>query len=510
MLNGIDGIIPQWLTTKKKMDHKNEGDIEYSLLPQQVDQGRSTPPYYKIIRRRRHYGWVLPVIWMEFMAISLTRAIIPPLLVQYLDNDNNIYWIMGCVECIRGAFAFLSCPLMGQWSDVIGRRPCLFVAVLGTCSPLLLQFMFLLLTDWTTKTRMILFVISLAISGIFCTTFTLTFAYIADTTSTKDNNDHHHITPYGFALATFGFAFTIGPMMGAYLKEERYVFGTSFLFLLIDLLYIAFILPESKPNTTSSKRSNESNNNKNTIVLPWDIVSSSKLVWTVGMVSFYYYIALWGVLSTLTLYVTQRFHMTSQELGHLLSLLGLCTMLSEAILVQYIQPGYEYRAIQLGLTSFTLQCILLGCAYQKWHLYPCILLSIFGNLVYPSLTSLIVYSSSHYDHHDVGQLLGAIHGIKALTEGIGPLCFGLIFSFSNHNHHHFTGWPYFLLSIFPMLALYQCQYLQYETNDNDCIDKKIIIHKRTNNNNNNGSQYYEEEQEMINLLSSSSFSSTES
>ena len=495
MLNGIDGIIPPWLTTKKKMgpledeEDYSRSSIEYSLLSQQANEEKH------IIRRRirRHYGWVLPVIWMEFMAISLTRAIIPPLLVQYLDHDNNIYWIMGCVECIRGAFAFLSCPLMGQWSDVIGRRPCLFVAVLGTCSPLLFQFIFLLLTDWTTKTRMILFIITLAISGIFCTTFTLTFAYIADTTSTKLKNDHHHITPYGFALATFGFAFTIGPMMGAYLKEERYVFGTSFLFVFIDLLYIAFILPESKPSTTKITHSNH----KNTIILlPWDIVSSSTLVWRVGMISFYYYIALWGVLSTLTIYVTQRFQMTSQELGHLLSLLGLCTMLSEAILVQYIQPGYEYRAIQLGLTSFTLQCILLGCAYQKWHLYPCILLSIFGNLVYPSLTSLIVYSSSHDDHHDVGQLLGAIHGIKALTEGIGPLCFGLIFSFSNH--HHFTGWPYLLLSIFPILALYQCQYLQHI--DDDCIDKKIIIHKKKD----------EEDLEMMNLLSSSSFSSTES
>jgi DHA1 family tetracycline resistance protein-like MFS transporter len=50
----------------------------------------------------------------------------------------------------------------------------------------------------------------LALSGMFSSTFTLTFAYISDVVKDRDGR----VAAYGLALATFGLSFTIGPLLG--------------------------------------------------------------------------------------------------------------------------------------------------------------------------------------------------------------------------------------------------------------------------------------------------------
>lgn len=63
--------------------------------------------------------------------------------------------------------------------------------------------------------RIDVFVALLALSGMFSSTFTLTFAYISDVVKDRDGR----VAAYGLALATFGLSFTIGPC-----KELSFLF----------------------------------------------------------------------------------------------------------------------------------------------------------------------------------------------------------------------------------------------------------------------------------------------
>ena len=198
---------------------------------------------------------------------------------------------MGGAECIRGIFAFFACPLFGKLSDVWGRRPCLFVTVIGTLAPVVsLAFWkpeggyghssvdttdidiadniaaleaeqildgvdagdastggsswfptllsgrdysnHLSINILPSLHRIDLFVILFALSGVFASTFTLTFAYISDVVKDRDGR----VAAYGLALATFGLSFTIGPLLGGYLAnvddEGKGQGGRSFLKLL--------------------------------------------------------------------------------------------------------------------------------------------------------------------------------------------------------------------------------------------------------------------------------------
>ena len=92
--------------------------------------------------------------------------------------------------------------------------------------------------------------------------------------------------------------------------------------------------------------------------------------------------------------------------------------------------------MRVGLASFTMQCILLALARNPYHLFLCAVLAIPGNLVYPSISSLV---SSSVQPEMVGRALGAVNGVKSLTEGIGPLLFGMLLTMSEKDA--LPGWP---------------------------------------------------------------------
>lgn len=162
---------------------------------------------------------------------------------------------------------------------------------------------------------------------------------------------------------------------------------------------------------------------------PFDSVrylTTDPLLATIGRVTFFYYTALHAVVSTLILYATRQFHLGPQRLGELMAALGLSTMISEAVLVRIAIPLFgETRCMRIGLASFTLQCVLLAVADSPSQLFICAFLAMGGNLVYPSVSSLV---SSSVRPDMVGRALGAVNGVKSLTEGIGPLIFGTVSS----------------------------------------------------------------------------------
>ncbi len=246
---------------------------------------------------------------------------------------------------------------------------------------------------------------------------------------------------------------------------QHRVFLTSLSLALVDLFYIHFLLPESlnsklvEMEYASSlvnvsidvgsvgieKHNNDvaSSSGMSDVALPagmgvsrrtsslwWNpfdsvrYLTTDPLLSTIGRVTFFYYTALHAVVSTLILYATRQFHLGPQRLGELMAALGLSTMISEAVLVRIAIPLFgETRCMRIGLASFTLQCILLAVANSPWQLFICAFLAMGGNLVYPSVSSLV---SSSVRPDMIGRALGAVNGVKSLTEGIGPLIFGTV------------------------------------------------------------------------------------
>jgi len=105
------------------------GDSDYNTLSKHHRQ----PAYLPHLFQSRPHLVVLSVLLLEFLALALTRAVLPSLLLKRYGSQT--YIVMGVAECVRGILAFFACPLFGKLSDVWGRRPCLLITVMGTLAP---------------------------------------------------------------------------------------------------------------------------------------------------------------------------------------------------------------------------------------------------------------------------------------------------------------------------------------------------------------------------------------
>ncbi|GMH56203.1 hypothetical protein TL16_g10252, partial [Triparma laevis f. inornata] len=462
---------------------------------------------------------ILPVLFLEFLSISLTRSILPPLLTTTFPQ--SIYLIMGLAEAIKGILSFTFGPSIGSWSDTAGRKRVLIYTVFFTTAPIIVLGMMSVLADpedevenlELTRSSLKIFITLFSLSGIFASTFTLTFSYIADTTSTRKET----VIGFGLALSTFGLSFTIGPMLGGYIARpeafiKRYstdiieegedsgletdtnlkdstfttisdpgvqrVFLCSLILIALDLIYVTQYLretiPQVKPSTPLKPPPSETSPStplsfKTRMHNAWSTARTQKvphprelfqgvmhlredpLLNEIAVITFLYYTSVWSIVSTLVFYVTKRFEFGPQRLGELLSAFGLCTVFAEGVLVGIVVPVFgEIKVMRFGLICFIIQCILISLASQPWHIFGCVLLSTATNLVYPSLTSLV---TSHVSENKVGESLGAVNGIKSLTEGIGPLVFGMLMSFTEDSI--WPGSPYILSALLAVSAWYR-------------------------------------------------------
>jgi MFS transporter, DHA1 family, tetracycline resistance protein len=77
-----------------------------------------------------NFSMVLPVLFYEYLALSITRSILPGMLVSAFGKST--YAVVGILETIKGLLAFIACPLFGKISDKIGRKYCLLASVVGS------------------------------------------------------------------------------------------------------------------------------------------------------------------------------------------------------------------------------------------------------------------------------------------------------------------------------------------------------------------------------------------
>ncbi|CAN0001640.1 unnamed protein product [Ectocarpus sp. 4 AP-2014] len=421
-------------------------------------------------RLESRYLLVLPVLFYEFLALALIRGLLPTLMLDFWGKWT--YTVIGVIDTGKGLLAFVACPMFGRLSDVIGRKKCLFVTVLGTASPVIALCI---------SNNLWIFAGAAAFSGCFAATFPLVFSYIGDLVPPQ-----RRAPAYGLALATFGLSFSLGPAMGAYIAEHHgneAVFLCSVLLIGIDLVFIAVYLPESLgageelvfegPGGEEAggglrkelQRSRTASYGGGDALgaFQWNPLASLKafsgnpLLKTTAKITLLYYTSVWAVVSTLMVYVARQFQFGPVKIGQLLSAFGVCTMFAEGVLVRWMVPKLgEKLTLQIGLLGFAAQCVLLGLAHSEWMVFASMGGSLLSNLVYPSISSLISRSVATSKQ---GEVLGAINGVRALTEGFGPLLFSCLFWYTEDTF--LPGCPYLIAAVVCLAALL----LSYELPD---------------------------------------------
>ena len=317
---------------------------------------------------------------------------------------------IGFVVSIYSWMQFVFSPILGRLSDKYGRRPVLFISMLGSA----VGYIVLGLAN----TLVIVFV-GRIISGITGGNISAAQAYIADVT-TRENRAK------GMALfgAAFGLGFVAGPAIGGITSKYgvHIPFFIAAALSLIAALAVYFVLPESRRFDATLHPAEPGGRIA-------QLLGSLKEreFGTVNIIYFLLVTAFSIMTTAFVLYTAHVFGYNAEQNGYLFALVGITAVIGQGVLFHKLVKQFgETRLIVFG-------CILMAASFfcipfvtpvftgLAGLIGVCVALAFANSLASPSLTSL---ASKITHEHKQGSALGILQSGGSLARAIGPTLAG--------------------------------------------------------------------------------------
>lgn len=176
---------------------------------------------------------VISIIAVDFMGFG----IVVPLLPYYTERTGASAFTVGLLISAFAFCQFLAGPILGQWSDRVGRKPILILSQLGS---------FLGYVLFALSHSLWLIFLSRIVDGLSAGNMSVAQAYVSDNTSLEDRT-----RGFGLVGAAFGVGMMIGPALGGLLSARNAqtplwaAAGLSF----CTMLLTWFLLPGGKPQS---------------------------------------------------------------------------------------------------------------------------------------------------------------------------------------------------------------------------------------------------------------------
>jgi DHA1 family tetracycline resistance protein-like MFS transporter len=324
------------------------------------------------------------------------------------------YFLAGLATAIFGLVQFFAAPVLGELSDIYGRKKLLFLGV----SVLALSqgvFAFGIMIGSLT-----LVLLSRFIGGIASANFSIAQASIADI-STPANRAKN----FGLIGAAFGIGFVVGPALGGYLAHIFNSASAPFWIAgglgIINMTSVFFFLPETHTeNRALAKKLTLLKAFANIKTAFTDVTASH-----IYKVNFFYFAGFAFFTSFSGLYLVKKYGLGEAQLGNYFAAIGVWIVITQMIILRIVTK--HRTPIQILRISMILVAIASACTpfmptlFLQYVLLPCI--AIPQGLSMANLTALL---SSSVKKENQGVALGINGSLSALSQGIVPLFGGII------------------------------------------------------------------------------------
>lgn len=329
------------------------------------------------------------VVFIDLLGFS----IILPLLPFYAETFGASATVVGLLVAIYAAGQMISAPLLGRLSDRYGRRPFLIVSILGGA----ISFFILGLANNLTM----LFIARL-VAGLTAGNISVAQAYITDVTDAKNRS-----RGLGLIGAAFGLGFVIGPALGGLLSQWGYAVP-AFLaagIATLNLVTVILWLPES----LTEERKNEIRLQKQPSISINSLLTTLRkpIVGPLLHTRVFYGFAFALFQSVFALYGQYRFGLNAQNIGYLLTYVGILSVITQLVIVGRVSDRFPDQKIILYSTA------IIGVSFLGWAFAP--------NIIFLMITLL-----------PIAMAAGILNTIinTALTKAVPPVEFGGILGLS--------------------------------------------------------------------------------
>jgi DHA1 family tetracycline resistance protein-like MFS transporter len=367
----------------------------------------------------------LIIIFVTMFIDLIGFGVAIPVLPDYAKNVFGASpFVIGWLVASYSIMQFVSTPILGHLSDKYGRRPILFVSLLGTSAAALITGL--------SNTLFLLF-FGRIFDGVTGGNISTAQAYIADVTTIE--NRAKGMSLIGVA---FGLGFILGPAIGGILSR----FGTHTPFFFVSALAFAnavslyFFLPESLKKSAPA----ENEVRRNRLV---ELFLSLREARFGTLVAIYFFLVVSFSIMTyaFVLYTIQRFGYTAEQNGYIFAFIGVLSVIFQGGLFNKLVVRFgENPLIITGCVMMTASLFAIPFVSPEFGGLAALLLMMttltVGNaMASPALTSLVSKGSSEREQ---GKSLGVMQSGASLARAIGPALGGVLLNNAFNQIDNFT------------------------------------------------------------------------
>lgn len=367
--------------------------------------------------------------------------------INFLGMHLGIGLIAGIIVAAFTVAQLISAPMWGRFSDRVGRRPALLIA-LGASAIAYLIFGF-------AHSLLVLF-ISRIVQGAGGGTVGVIQAYVADSTEPKDRT-----RALGWLSATTNLGVAIGPVLGSFaitLGKRDLMPGSATLQMgyaapgilaaalcLINMIFVARYLKESRDPADHAPSDEPRRTSSQAI---WRVVSqpgepSSRLIWIYAIAIG----AFQGSFSVLALFLNARFQVTEQTIGYFFMYVGSISVFTRVLLLgRMVDWLGEANLSRLGLILLASGVVGMPLSQNLWMLAIAVALIPLGTaFTFPCVTALL---SRVIKARERGLYMGMQQTYGGVARIIAPLFFGWSFDTLGVSSPYFFSAAFILGTVF--------------------------------------------------------------
>lgn len=382
-----------------------------------------------VVPRKGAFAFIFATVTLDMLAFGVIAPVFPKLVINFVGGDNaQAAVIFGIFGTVFALMQFLMSPILGALSDRFGRRPVIILSNIG----LGVDYIIMALAP-----NLAWLFVGRVLSGITSASATTAYAYVADVAPPEKR-----AAGFGLLGAAFGIGFIIGPAVGGLLGavDPHYPFWFAAALSLLNGVYGFFVLPESLPpalrRAFAWSRANPIGSLK--------MLRSHHELFGLASVSFLSVLASAALPSIFVLYVIGRYAWDERAIGLSLALVGIFSILTQAVLVKpAIDRFGERLALYGGLLFGAAGMIVYGLAPTGLVLnLGTPILMLWGI----SASAAQAMMSRRVDATEQGELQGALGSLRGIASLAGPALFTFVYSQSvgRYRDAHLPGAAWFL------------------------------------------------------------------
>jgi MFS transporter, DHA1 family, tetracycline resistance protein len=361
--------------------------------------------------------WIIVVIvLLNSIGLSIVLPLLPFLVGQYLPSQQVVVG-MSALMSVFAACSFFAAPVFGALSDRYGRKNILLISLLGSVIGYVL---------FGIGGALWILFLGRIIDGLTAGNISILFAYISDSTEPKERSKW-----FGYIGSVMGIGKIGGPALGGLLGgiSLAFPFYITAILIFLSALAVYFLLPES---LTVEKRTKQLTLSSFNTFSHFKDIFGIKKVKLLLMAGILFYAGLGIFQFNFTVFLKDIYQWGPVLIGSLLTLVGICEILSRAVLLPWLLKHFSERSIGItgliGLTSGL--ALILASIY--WHsiviISFAIMLIISGEGLFdPTFNGNL---SQSVDESKQGKLQGVNQSLQSANNMLVPLGAAAIYFYS--------------------------------------------------------------------------------